>query len=67
MIHNSWQNKDTIKQVKCVHTNAEKYMVNRVLTVGKVYEVKNETEEFLFVIDNTGKVGGFYKEYFEGI
>lgn len=67
MIHNSWQNKDTIKQVKCVHTNAEKYMVNRVLTVGKVYEVKNETEEFLFVIDNTGKVGGFYKEYFEAI
>lgn len=67
MIHNTWQNKDTIKKVKCIHTNAEKYMVNRVLTVGKVYEVKNETEEFLFVIDNTGKVGGFYKEYFEAI
>ncbi len=67
MIHNTWQNKNTIKQVKCVHTNAEKYMVNRALTVGKVYEVKNETEEFLFVIDNTGKVGGFYKDYFEAI
>jgi hypothetical protein len=67
MIHNTWQHKDTIKKVKCIHTNAEKYMVNRVLTVGKVYEVKNETEEFLFVIDNTGKVGGFYKEYFEAI
>lgn len=67
MIHNTWQNKNTIKQVKCVHTNAEKYMVNRALTVGKVYEVKNETEEFLFVIDNTGKVGGYYKDYFEVI
>lgn len=67
MIHNTWQNKNTIKQVKCVHTNAEKYMVNRALTVGKVYEVKNETEEFLFVIDNTGKVGGYYKDYFEAI
>ncbi|HHW37863.1 MAG TPA: hypothetical protein GXX18_11570 [Bacillales bacterium] len=67
MIHNKWQNKDTIKQVKCVHTNAKKYMVNRVITVGKVYEVKNETEEFLFIIDNTGKVGGYYKEYFEAI
>lgn len=67
MIHNTWQNKDTIKQVKCVHTNAAKYMVNQALTVGKVYEVKNETEEFLFIIDNTGKVGGFYKDYFEAI
>lgn len=67
MIHNTWQNKNTIKQVRCVHTKAEKYMVDRVLTVGKVYDVKNETEEFLFIIDNTGKVGGYYKEYFEAI
>ncbi|WP_458413608.1 DUF6501 family protein [Schinkia sp. CFF1] len=67
MIHNTWQNKQTIKQVKCVHTNAEKYMVDRVLTVGKVYDVKNETEEFLFVVDNSGKVGGYYKDYFEAI
>lgn len=65
MIHNGWQNKDTIKTVKCVHTNAEKYMVNRVLTEGKTYEVKNETEEFYFVVDNSGKVGGFYKDYFQ--
>jgi len=61
------QNKETIKKVKCVHTNAEKYMVNRVLTVGKTYEVKNETDEFLFIIDNTGKVGGYYKDYFEEV
>ncbi|NSL50866.1 DUF6501 family protein [Calidifontibacillus erzurumensis] len=67
MINQSWQNKETIKKVKCVHTNAEKYMVNRVLTVGKTYEVKNETDEFLFIIDNTGKVGGYYKDYFEEV
>ncbi|MDI6549980.1 DUF6501 family protein, partial [Bacillus subtilis] len=49
----------------CVHTNAKKYMVDRALTVGHTYDVKNETEEFLFVVDNMGKVGGYYKEYFE--
>lgn len=67
MIHNIWQNKETIKKVKCVHTNAEKYMVDRVLTVGKTYDVKNETDEFIFIIDNTGKVGGYYKDYFEAL
>ena len=65
MIHTNWHTSKTIKQVKCVHTNANKYMVNNVLTEGKMYDVKNETEEFYFVIDNTGKVGGFYKEYFQ--
>jgi hypothetical protein len=65
MIHQDWLNRDTIKTVTCKHTNAEKYMVNRVLTAGNTYEVKNETEEFYFVIDNNGKVSGFYKDYFE--
>lgn len=65
MIHQTWEQKQTIKNVKCVHTNAAKYIVNRALTEGKVYEVKNETEEFYFIIDNSGKVGGFYKDYFE--
>ncbi|MDM5298390.1 DUF6501 family protein [Bacillus pumilus] len=65
MIHQNWQTAKTLKQVTCVHTDAKKYMVNRALTVGNIYEVKNETEEFLFVLDNTGKVGGYYKEYFE--
>ena len=64
MIHQAWQNRETIKRVKCKHTDAEKYIVNRVLTPGKVYDVKNETEEFLFIIDNSGKVGGYYKDYF---
>ena len=65
MLHLKWKDAPTIRTVKCVHTNASKYLVSNVLTVGKEYEVKNETEEFIFVIDNTGKVGGYYKEYFE--
>ncbi|MCQ6267284.1 DUF6501 family protein [Fictibacillus sp. WQ 8-8] len=65
MIHQSWEDKATIKTVTCIHTNAAKYMVDRVLTEGKTYEVKNETEEFYFVVDNSGRVAGFYKEYFQ--
>ncbi|GKU82834.1 MULTISPECIES: DUF6501 family protein [Niallia] len=65
MIHQTWEQKQTVKTVACVHTDANKYIVNRVLTVGKTYEVKNETEEFYFIIDNSGKVGGFYKDYFK--
>ncbi|EIJ78170.1 hypothetical protein PB1_11439 [Bacillus methanolicus PB1] len=64
MIHQTWHDRATVKKIKCVHTDAKKYIVNRALTPGKVYEVKNETEEFYFIIDNTGKVGGFYKNYF---
>ncbi|MBT9250121.1 DUF6501 family protein [Bacillus halotolerans] len=67
MIHKNWLEKETIKKVKCVQTNAKKYIVNRVLTPGKEYEVKNETEEFLFVVDNTNKIGGYYKIYFEEV
>jgi hypothetical protein len=67
MIHHTWLKRPTLKKVKCVHTNAEKYIVNNVLTPGKTYEVKNETEEFYFIIDNTGKIGGFYKDYFEEV
>ncbi|MGP7815865.1 DUF6501 family protein [Niallia sp. 01092] len=67
MIHQNWEKKETVKTVKCVHTDANKYIVNRVLTAGQNYEVKNETEEFYFIIDNSGKVGGFYKDYFQDI
>ncbi|HWJ80569.1 MAG TPA: DUF6501 family protein [Niallia sp.] len=67
MIHQIWNDKPAVKKVKCVHTDAKKYIVNRVLTEGKEYEVKNETEEFYFIIDNTGKVGGFYKDYFQTV
>jgi hypothetical protein len=65
MLHLLWQNKETVKKVKCIHTDAKKFIVNEALTAGKEYEVKNETEEFYFIIDNSGKVGGFYKEYFQ--
>lgn len=60
-----WIEAPTIRTVVCRHTDAEKYVVHDVLTPGKSYEVKNETEEFIFVVDNTGKVGGYYKTYFE--
>lgn len=65
MLHNVWKDAPTIKTVTCIHTDASKFSVANVLTVGKTYEVKNETEEFIFILDNTGHIGGFYKEYFE--
>ncbi|NEU32347.1 hypothetical protein GN156_16480 [bacterium LRH843] len=64
MIHQNWMERPTIRKVQCVHTNAKKYTVSRALTAGKTYELKNETEEFYFIIDNTGLIGGYYKEYF---
>jgi hypothetical protein len=67
MIHLIWHDRKTTKKVECIHTDAKKYIVNHALTVGNIYEVKNETEEFYFIIDNTGKVGGFYKEYFQEV
>ena len=65
MIHLDWNERKTIKKVKCIHTNAKKYIVNHVLTLDKVYDVKNETEEYYYIMDNTGRVGGFYKDYFQ--
>ena len=56
-----------VKKVKVVHTDAEKFKVDTMLTVGKEYEVVNETEEYVFVVDNSGKVGGYYHEYFEEV
>ena len=60
-----WLSAQTLRTVTCKHTDAAKYLVSNVLTPGKQYEVKNETDEFIFVVDNTGKVGGYYKTYFE--
>ncbi|MCD8502528.1 MAG: DUF6501 family protein [Bacillaceae bacterium] len=65
MIHENWKEAVILKKVKCIQTDAKKYKVNTVLTPGKMYDVINETEEFLFVVDNTGKIGGYYKDYFE--
>lgn len=66
MLHETWQNND-IKKVKVAHTDAKKYKVSDMLTVGKTYTVVNETEEYIFVIDNSDKVGGYYKTYFEEV
>lgn len=65
MIHLNWENRPTMKQIECVHADAKKYIVDNKLTPGKRYEVKNETEEFYFVIDNSNRMAGFHKEYFK--
>ncbi|MDW0115437.1 DUF6501 family protein [Sporosarcina thermotolerans] len=65
MSFKDWTTAPTIRKVVCKHANAEKYVVTNVLTLGKEYDVKNETEEFIFIVDNSGKVGGYYKTYFE--
>lgn len=67
MIHYDWEERETIKQVKCVHTKAKKFIVNNKLTEEKIYDVKNETDEFYFIIDNSNRIGGFLKEYFKEI
>lgn len=64
MIHLNWEKNKVKKQVKCVHVNAEKYKVNNMLTEGNVYDVINETDEFIFIIDNSKRVAGYYKDYF---
>ncbi|HEY4602459.1 MAG TPA: DUF6501 family protein [Cerasibacillus sp.] len=65
MIHLTWEERPTLKQIKCVHADAKKFIINRKLTPGKLYDVKNETDEFYFIIDNSGRIGGFLKEYFK--
>lgn len=67
MIHNNWEQNKTIKKIECMHANAKKFVVDTTLTPGKVYDVKNETEEFYFIMDNTNRIAGFKKEYFKEI
>jgi len=67
MIHLNWEKRETLKRVKCVHTNAKKYTVESKLTPGKVYDVKNETYEFIFLIDDSDRIAGYHKYYFEEI
>ncbi len=64
MIHINWENRETIKTIKCVHADAKKFVVNNMLTPGKSYQVKNETDEFYFIIDDSNRIGGFKKDYF---
>ncbi|AXI09305.1 hypothetical protein CV093_10940 [Oceanobacillus sp. 143] len=67
MIHLNWENRETIKQIECVHAEAKKFMVDNKLTPGKTYDVKNESDEFYFIIDNSNRIGGFLKDYFKEI
>lgn len=67
MIHKGWENRKTEKQIKCIHADAEKFVVDTMLTPGKVYDVKNETEEFYFIIDNSNRMAGFRKGYFSEV
>ncbi len=64
MIHLRWKELPTIKKIKCVHTKAKKFRVDRVLTPENIYEVKSETPEYYFIVDDTGRIGGYGKEYF---
>ncbi|MUK87326.1 hypothetical protein GMD78_02775 [Ornithinibacillus sp. L9] len=67
MNHYKWESKEAIKHIECVHANAKKFIVNNKLTPGKTYEVKNETDEFYFIVDNSNRIGGFRKEYFKEV
>jgi len=67
MMHLKWENNETIKQIECVHSNAKKFMVDNKLTPGKIYDVKNETDEFYFIKDNSNRIGGYLKEYFKEV
>lgn len=65
MIQVDWKSKKSNNKISCINNEAKRYKVNSMLTVGKEYEVVNETDEFIFIIDNSGRVGGYYKEYFD--
>ena len=66
MLHETWHN-NNLGEVKVVNVDAKKYKVSDMLSVDKTYTIVNETEEYIFVVDNSGKVGGYYKAYFERI
>lgn len=67
MIHLKWGQNETIKQIECIHADAEKFVVHNKLTPGKRYDVKNETDEFYFIIDNSDRIAGYYKRYFKEV
>lgn len=67
MIHLKWKDRKVIKQIECVQAEARKYKVDTMLTPGKIYDVVNETDEFIFIIDNSDRVAGYLKEYFKAV
>lgn len=58
-----FNNRSTEVTVK--HVDAEKYLVSNMLTVGKSYPLVHETAEYYFVVDDSSKIGGYFKSYFE--
>ncbi|MBR3118525.1 DUF6501 family protein [Oceanobacillus profundus] len=67
MIHLNWGNRETLKKIECVHADAKKFIVHHKLTPGKIYDVKNESDEFYFIIDNSNRMAGFRKDYFKEV
>ncbi|RIL76517.1 hypothetical protein BUY37_04495 [Staphylococcus cohnii] len=67
MLHKTWKDHTPIKKVEVTHTDAQKFTVSDMLTVGQQYDVINETEEYYQIIDNSGLVGGYFKTYFKEI
>lgn len=65
MIQNNWNNQESKRTVTCQTNVAAKYKVDTMLTVGQKYEVVNETDEFIFVIDNSNRIAGYFKHYFD--
>ncbi len=61
------ENNTPIKKVEVVHTDAQKFTVSDMLTIDKQYDVINETEEYYQIVDNSGLVGGYYKDYFKEV
>ena len=46
MLHETWKERTPIKKVEVTNTDAKKFTVADMLTVGKQYDVFNETEEY---------------------
>ncbi|MCU5745533.1 DUF6501 family protein [Staphylococcus sp. SQ8-PEA] len=67
MLHEEWKERKPLKRVEVIHTDAAKFTVADMLTVGKQYDVVNETEEYYQILDNSGLVGGYFKDYFKEV
>ncbi|REA94696.1 DUF6501 family protein [Staphylococcus pseudintermedius] len=67
MVHETWKKRTPLKKVKVFHTDAKKFTVSDMITVGETDEVVNETGEYYQISDNSGHVGGYYKTYFEEV
>lgn len=65
LIQTNWSKENNEKTVTCIANVAKKYKVDSMLTVGKTYQVVNETDEFIFVVDNSNRIAGYYKDYFQ--